>query len=107
MQDGSGRGRHVTLVRSAENRADVLTRVPKDWVTAENRTEDMAAAVGTPVIFYGDARHPMQLGTDHFPWYPSARFVSREAQQPIAEIARLITDDVQAFTKKWHAGEIS
>lgn len=87
--------------------AAALTKACDLVVSAGTSVSDMAAAVGTPVIFYGDARHSMQLGTDHFPWYPSARFVSREAQQPIAEIARLITDDVQAFTKKWHAGEIS
>ncbi|GAA6154751.1 hypothetical protein NBRC116588_02240 [Pyruvatibacter sp. HU-CL02332] len=87
--------------------AAALTKACDLVVSAGTSVSDMAAAVGTPVIFYGDARHPMQLGTDRFPWYPSSRFVSREARQPISDIAKSITKDVQAFAKQWHNGEIS
>jgi len=74
-------------------------------ISAGTSVADMAAAVGTPVIFYGESHHAMQLGTDHFPWYPSGRFIGIEPRQPISEIAELITDDVQAFAQRYLAGE--
>ncbi|MEP0069672.1 tetratricopeptide repeat protein [Pyruvatibacter sp.] len=86
--------------------AAALTKACDLVVSTGTSVADMAAAVGAPVIFYADTRHPMQLGTDHFPWYPSSRFIGREARQPISEVAELITRDVQAFAEKWHAGDL-
>lgn len=76
-------------------------------ISAGTSVADMAGAVGTPVIFYGESHHAMQLGTDHFPWYPSGRVVGIEPQQPISEIAEHITDDVLVFSQRYLAGEFS
>ena len=87
----------VTLVRSAENRADVLTRVPKDWVTAENRTEDMAAAVGAACRAENDsdvsrirevhrrAGHPGVRRTLYFARRDVSRDVTRAAARSVVE----------------------
>lgn len=74
-------------------------------ISAGTSVADMAAAVGTPAMFYGENLHPMQLGTDHFPWYPSARFIGIEPRQPISEVVEVITQDVQAFAKRYLDGE--
>ncbi|MEQ8747629.1 tetratricopeptide repeat protein [Pyruvatibacter sp.] len=87
--------------------AAALTKACDLVISAGTSVADMAAAVGTPAIFYGEAHHPMQLGTDHFPWYPSARFVGIEAKQPISEIVDIITRDVQAFAERYRTGEFS
>ncbi len=74
-------------------------------ISAGTSVADMAAAVGTPAMFYGENRHPMQLGTDHFPWYPSARFIGIGPKQPVSEIVDIITGDVQAFAARYLDGE--
>jgi len=86
--------------------AAALTKACDLVVSAGTSVSDMAAAVGTPVLFYGDTRHAMQLGTDRFPWYPSARFFGRERKQPIEEVVAEITSAVQDFTKRYLAGEL-
>jgi len=87
--------------------AAALTKACDLVVSAGTSVADMAAAVGTPVIFYGDARHAMQLGTDRFPWYPSARYMGREPQQPMSDIVNIITQDVQAFAQQYRDGAFS
>lgn len=56
---------------------------------------DMAGALGTPALVYGSAFHPMSLGTDGLPWYPSIKYVARRWDQPICEIVEQIVDMVR------------
>lgn len=86
--------------------AAALTKACDLVVSAGTSVADMAAAVGTPVLFYADIRHAMQLGTDHFPWYPSARFYGRERKQPMTELVAQITADVQGFATQYRSGEL-
>ena len=86
----------VELVRSAENRADVLTRVPKHWVVAADRAEQPLAAAG--VASGGDssqlsrvrevhcrAGHPGIRRTLYFARRDVARDVTRTAVRAVVE----------------------
>ena len=86
--------------------AAALTKACDLVVSAGTSVSDMAAAVGVPTLFYGETRHAMQLGTDHFPWYPSARFFGRERLQPMEELVAGITHSIQTFAKQYQNGEL-
>lgn len=45
-------------------------------ISAGTSVSDLAGALGMPTYTYGAYRHPMCLGTDAFPWYPSMHWVS-------------------------------
>lgn len=85
--------------------AAALTKACDLVISAGTSVADMAGALGVPLMFYGEARHAMQLGTDGFPWYPAARFFGRSYRQPIGEIVDEITAAVQAFNASYRAGE--
>ncbi len=60
-------------------------------ISAGTSVADMAGAVGTPTFIYAPAFHPMMLGTDHLPWYPSMQSFPRKWNEPMAGIVDKIT----------------
>ncbi|WP_420559158.1 tetratricopeptide repeat protein [Tepidicaulis sp.] len=60
-------------------------------ISAGTSAADMAGAVGTPTFIYTPAFHPMMLGTDHLPWYPSMQAFPRKWNEPMAEVVDKIT----------------
>ena len=88
----------VTLVRSAENRADALTRVPKDWVTAGDRVDAKVTAAGGAACRAEDHRdlsrvreahcragHPGVRRTLYFARRDVSRDVTRAAARAVVE----------------------
>ncbi len=90
-------------LRNDLDEAAALTKACDLVISSGVSVADMAGATGVPLLFYGNARHAMQLGTQGYPWHPASRFYGREASQPIAEVAAQITADVQNFVEAHNA----
>lgn len=86
--------------------AAAITKACDLVISAGTSVADMAGALGVPLMFYGDARHPMQLGTDGFPWYPASRIYGRAYRQPMSDIVEAITADVMTLVERFRAGEL-
>ena len=54
-------------------------------VSAGTSVGDMAGALGVPTYMYGAHQHPMCLGTDKFPWYPSVTWVGHRWNEPLQQ----------------------
>jgi tetratricopeptide (TPR) repeat protein len=54
-------------------------------ISAGTSVSDMAGAVGAQTYIYGAHRHPMCLGAENFPWYPSVTWVGHRWNEPLAQ----------------------
>ncbi len=61
-------------------------------ISASTSVADMAGALGIPTYTYGAYRHPMCLGTDVFPWYPSMTWVSHRWNEDLQISVNNITN---------------
>lgn len=57
--------------------AAALTAACDVVISAGTSVSDMAGALGVPVFTYGAAKHPMCLGTDTMPWFPSMTWIGK------------------------------
>ena len=105
----------VTLVRSAENRADVLTRVPKDWVAAVNRADEPVAAAGAARGPVGDldrvrdvhcrAGHPGVRRTLYFARRDVNRGVTRAVARAVVEACD-VCRSIDPAPVRWRHGSL-
>lgn len=77
--------------------AAALTSCMDLVVTAGTSVADMSCALGLPCFSYAHVAHPVCLGTDHVPWFPSFRYYPMTKFEDKAEFASRITRDVRAY----------
>jgi len=63
--------------------AAALTSTMDIVISAGTSVGDMAGALGVPTYMYGAHQHPMCLGTDEFPWYPSVTWIGHRWNEPL------------------------
>jgi len=76
--------------------AAALTSCVDVVVTSPTSVAEMAGAVNKPTFCYVMCTHPMQLGTDHLPWFPDTRLYSMVDTSDHDELVANITNDVLA-----------
>lgn len=54
-------------------------------ISAGTSVGDMAGALGVPTYMYGAHQHPMCLGADNFPWYPSVTWIGHKWNEPLQQ----------------------
>lgn len=54
-------------------------------ISAGTSVGDMAGALGVPTLIYGAHQHPMCLGTNYFPWYPSVAWIGNRWNEPLQQ----------------------
>lgn len=77
--------------------AAALTSCMDVVVTSPTSVGEMAGALHKPTFCYVMSRHPMQLGTDHIPWFPNTRLYSMIDTADHQKIVEKITNDVLAY----------
>lgn len=77
--------------------AAALTSAVDLVVSSPTVVMEMAGALAKPVFGYSMSRHPMQLGTDHLPWFPGTRLYSLIEAKDHSDLIATITDDVRAY----------
>ena len=101
----------VTLVRSAENRADVLTRVPVEWMRSDKTTVAAAEAEGEPDVrpsiadLHVSAGHPGIRRTLYFARRELDRVVTRAEVRDVVkkcDVCRCI----DPAPVKWRQGSL-
>ncbi len=65
--------------------AAALSRAVDVVISAGTSVGDMAGAVGATTYIYGAHRHPMCLGTQKFPWYPSVTWIGHQWNEPLTK----------------------
>ena len=75
--------------------AAALTAAVDVVISAGTSVGDMAGAVGKPTYMYGAYRHPMCLGADNFPWYPSVTWVGHRWNEPLTNSVDKIVEHVR------------
>ena len=74
--------------------AAALTSTMDLVISAGTSVGDMSGALGVPTYMYGAYRHPMCLGTDDFPWYPSVNWIGHKWNEPLQQSVDKIIDQV-------------
>ncbi|MBN4051803.1 tetratricopeptide repeat protein [Parvibaculum lavamentivorans] len=72
--------------------AAALTSAMDIVISAGTSVGDMAGALGVPTYMYGAHQHPMCLGTDNFPWYPSVTWIGHRWNEPLQQSVDKIVD---------------
>ncbi len=65
--------------------AAALTSAMDLVISASTSVGDMAGALGVPTFIYGAHQHPMCLGTEHFPWYPSVTWIGHRWNEALQQ----------------------
>lgn len=74
--------------------AAALTSCIDAVVTSPTSVAEMAGALHIPTFCYVMSAHPMQLGTDHLPWFPGTRLYSMVDISDHSDLVTTITTDV-------------
>ncbi len=74
--------------------AAALTAAMDVVISAPVSVSDIAGAVARPCFTYGPYRHPMCLGTDHFPWYPETTWVGGRWNAPLEQSVDKIVQQI-------------
>ncbi|MBN4051804.1 tetratricopeptide repeat protein [Parvibaculum lavamentivorans] len=77
--------------------AAALTSAVDLIVTSPTSVLDIAGTQQKPTFGYAMSCHPMQLGTDHFPWFPNVRLYSLIERDDHRKIITTITQDVRTY----------
>jgi tetratricopeptide (TPR) repeat protein len=77
--------------------AAALTSCVDAVVTSPTSVAEMAGALHRPTFCYVMSAHPMQLGTDHLPWFPNTRLYSMVDMSDHGELVTAITKDVLTY----------
>ncbi len=80
--------------------AAALTRALDLVISAPTAAGALAAALGVPTWFRGYANDWTALGTDHYPWHPSARLIHAPWDRPWAEIMQDIAGQLKGIAAK-------
>ncbi len=76
--------------------AAALTSCLDAVVTSPTSVAEMAGALHKTTFCYVMTKHPMQLGTDHLPWFPDTRLYSVIDMTDHSEMVTQVTKDVRA-----------
>ncbi len=77
--------------------AAALTSCMDVVVTSPTSVAEMAGALHIPTFCYVMTKHPMQLGTDHTPWFPATRLYSMIDARDHQNVVDKITTDVRTY----------
>jgi len=80
--------------------AAALTSAVDVVISAGTSVGDMAGAVGQQTYMYGAYRHPMCLGSDNFPWYPSVTWVGHRWNEPLTNSVDKIVDHMHQLAEQ-------
>lgn len=76
--------------------AAALTSMVDLVISSPSSVLEMAGALQMPAFGYAMSNHPMQLGTDHLPWFPHTRLYSIVNANEHRQMIATITKDVRA-----------
>ena len=77
--------------------AAALTSCLDVIVTSPTSVAEMAGALHIPTFCYVMSKHPMQLGTDHLPWFPNTRLYAMVDMSDHGELVATITKDILTY----------
>jgi tetratricopeptide (TPR) repeat protein len=81
--------------------AAALTSAVDLVISSPSSVLEMAGALQMPAFGYAMSNHPMQLGTDHLPWFPQTRLYSIINANEHTQMISTITDDVRSHLGNW------
>ena len=94
----------VTLIPSARNKADVMTRVPKKWLRKEDEMGVVAMNVEDVAEVHRTVGHPGVQRTLYFAKRKDRQATRRSAQQVVKDCAECQSIDPQSV--KWRRGSL-
>ena len=94
----------VTLVPSARNKADVMTRVPKKWMKEENEQDVVAMSVEDVAEIHRAVGHPGVRRTWYFAKQKDPQTTRRSAQQVVSECKEC--QSIDPASVKWRKGSL-
>ncbi len=79
--------------------AAALTSCMDLIITSPTSVAEMAGALHRPTFCYVMTKHPMQLGTDHMPWFPDTRLYPMIDMTDHQEMVAKVTADVLNYLR--------
>ena len=94
----------VTLIPSARNKADIMTRVPKKWLKKEDKKEMVAMTIEDVAEVHRTVGHPGVRRTWHFAKRKDSQATRRSAQQVVNECVEC--QSIDPASVKWRKGSL-